>query len=47
MGILVTGGAGIRKTTVQWYLGNQGWVEAMQTAAYRDWVEQNHSQRTA
>jgi dTDP-glucose 4,6-dehydratase len=37
---------GIRKT-VQWYLDNQEWVAAVQTGAYRDWVEQNYSQRSA
>lgn len=37
---------GIRKT-VQWYLDNQGWVGAVQTGAYRDWVEQNYSRRSA
>jgi len=37
---------GIRKT-VQWYLHNQDWVSAVQTGAYRDWVEQNYSRRSA
>ena len=37
---------GIRKT-VRWYLDNQGWVEAVQTGAYRDWVEQNYGRRSA
>jgi len=37
---------GIRKT-VQWYLDNQDWVAAVQTGSYRDWVEQNYSQRSA
>ncbi|MYN15045.1 dTDP-glucose 4,6-dehydratase [Pusillimonas sp. TS35] len=35
---------GIRKT-VQWYLDNQDWVAQVQSGAYRDWVEQNYSQR--
>lgn len=37
---------GIRKT-VQWYLDNQDWVSNVQSGAYREWVEQNYSQRTA
>ena len=37
---------GIRKT-VRWYLDNLGWVQAVQTGAYRDWVEQNYGQRSA
>lgn len=36
---------GIRKT-VQWYLDNQAWVSNVQSGAYREWVEQNYSQRT-
>ncbi|NYT58690.1 dTDP-glucose 4,6-dehydratase [Alcaligenaceae bacterium] len=37
---------GIRKT-VQWYLDNQEWVAQVQSGAYRDWVDQNYSQRKA
>ncbi len=37
---------GIRKT-VQWYLDNKEWVENVQSGVYRDWVEQNYSQRIA
>ncbi len=35
---------GIRKT-VQWYLDNQDWVGHVQTGAYRQWVEQNYTER--
>jgi len=37
---------GIRKT-VRWYLDNQGWVDNVQSGAYRQWVEQNYQQRPA
>ena len=37
---------GIRKT-VEWYLGNWGWVENVQSGGYRDWVEKNYAGRTA
>jgi len=33
---------GIRKT-VQWYLGNQGWVSNVQSGSYRQWVEKNYA----
>ena len=32
---------GIRKT-VQWYLDHQGWVERVQSGAYRDWLAQHY-----
>jgi dTDP-glucose 4,6-dehydratase len=32
---------GIRKT-VQWYLDNQGWVDRVQSGAYREWIEKNY-----
>jgi dTDP-glucose 4,6-dehydratase len=32
---------GIRKT-VQWYLDNQGWVERVQSGAYRDWLARHY-----
>ncbi len=35
---------GIRKT-VQWYLDNQGWVNHVQSGAYRQWVEKNYAGR--
>jgi len=35
---------GIRKT-VAWYLDNQAWVAAVQSGAYRDWLERNYSNR--
>jgi dTDP-glucose 4,6-dehydratase len=35
---------GIAKT-VRWYLENQDWVRDVQSGAYKDWVEQNYSQR--
>jgi dTDP-glucose 4,6-dehydratase len=31
--------------TVRWYLENPGWVESVQTGAYRDWVEANYAAR--
>ncbi len=37
---------GIRKT-VRWYLDNAGWVERVQSGAYRDWVETNYAERAA
>jgi dTDP-glucose 4,6-dehydratase len=37
---------GIRKT-VQWYLDNQAWVEAVQSGAYRNWLETNYAGRSA
>ena len=33
---------GIRKT-VQWYLDNAGWVEGVQTGAYRDWLTKQYT----
>ena len=33
--------SGIRKT-VQWYLGHAAWVAAVQSGAYRDWVQQHY-----
>ena len=38
--------SGIRKT-VAWYLDNQEWVAAVQSGAYRDWMERNYSNRSA
>jgi dTDP-glucose 4,6-dehydratase len=35
---------GLRKT-VQWYLDNADWVAAVQTGAYRTWVETNYGNR--
>lgn len=32
---------GIRKT-VQWYLDNPGWVQRVQSGAYREWVERHY-----
>jgi dTDP-glucose 4,6-dehydratase len=37
---------GIRKT-VAWYLDNAAWVANVQSGAYRAWVEQNYSERSA
>lgn len=37
---------GIRKT-VRWYLDNAGWVERVQSGAYRDWVQANYAERAA
>jgi dTDP-glucose 4,6-dehydratase len=33
---------GLRKT-VQWYLDHAGWVERVQTGAYRDWIAQHYA----
>ena len=38
--------SGIRKT-VNWYLENPGWVESVQSGAYRAWVETNYAERAA
>ena len=32
---------GIRKT-LQWYLDNEGWVQRVQSGAYRDWLTQHY-----
>ena len=32
---------GIRKT-VQWYLANEGWVQRVQSGAYRDWLARHY-----
>ena len=32
---------GIRKT-VQWYLANEGWVQRVQSGAYRDWLDRHY-----
>jgi dTDP-glucose 4,6-dehydratase len=37
--------SGIRKT-VMWYLEHAGWVAAVQSGGYRDWVDTNYSART-
>ncbi|QTD89021.1 dTDP-glucose 4,6-dehydratase [Burkholderia anthina] len=31
--------------TVDWYLGNQGWVDEVLSGEYRKWVETNYAQR--
>ncbi|BBE10265.1 dTDP-D-glucose 4,6-dehydratase [Mycoavidus cysteinexigens] len=33
------------KKTVLWYLGNQSWVDEVQSGDYRKWVELNYAQR--
>jgi len=38
--------AGLRKT-VEWYLHNQKWVDAVTSGSYRDWIETQYAQRTA
>ncbi len=35
---------GLRKT-VQWYLDNQAWVQAVQSGAYLEWIAHNYQQR--
>jgi dTDP-glucose 4,6-dehydratase len=37
---------GIRDT-VQWYLANQAWVDSVTSGAYRDWVDQQYTERAA
>jgi dTDP-glucose 4,6-dehydratase len=36
--------SGLRQT-VQWYLQNQEWVEAVRTGSYRNWMEKNYAWR--
>jgi dTDP-glucose 4,6-dehydratase len=36
---------GIRKT-LQWYLDNEGWVQRVQSGAYRDWLTQHYGAAT-
>jgi dTDP-glucose 4,6-dehydratase len=31
--------------TVDWYLANPGWIEAIRSGEYRDWVERNYGNR--
>jgi dTDP-glucose 4,6-dehydratase len=38
--------SGIRKT-LHWYLDNAGWVERVQSGAYRDWMRRNYADRAA
>ena len=38
--------SGIRKT-IAWYLANQEWVAAVQSGAYREWLERNYAGREA
>ena len=33
--------------TVQWYLDNAAWVESVTSGAYRNWINQNYSNRSA
>ncbi|MBL8334864.1 MAG: dTDP-glucose 4,6-dehydratase, partial [Rubrivivax sp.] len=35
---------GIRKT-VQWYLDHADWVAAVQSGAYREWLQHNYAAR--
>ena len=35
---------GIYKT-VQWYLANQAWAEAVTSGSYREWVGKNYASR--
>ena len=41
-----TFGTGIRKT-VDWYLNNPGWVERVQSGAYREWLDRQYGTRQA
>ncbi len=36
--------SGIAKT-IDWYLSNSGWIEAVQSGAYRDWIDTNYQGR--
>jgi dTDP-glucose 4,6-dehydratase len=36
--------SGIRKT-IAWYLDNQDWVAAVQSGAYREWLDRNYADR--
>jgi len=36
--------SGLRRT-VRWYLENGDWVASVRTGAYREWIEQNYSER--
>jgi len=36
---------GLRKT-VRWYLDNSEWVNSVRTGAYRDWINQNYTERS-
>jgi dTDP-glucose 4,6-dehydratase len=31
--------------TVEWYLGNPEWVDAVRSGAYRNWIDTNYTQR--
>jgi dTDP-glucose 4,6-dehydratase len=33
------------RSTVEWYLGNQPWVESVTSGAYQHWVQQNYAGR--
>ena len=36
---------GLRKT-VEWYLANTAWIEAVLSGAYQDWIDQNYQTRS-
>jgi dTDP-glucose 4,6-dehydratase len=38
--------SGLRKT-IQWYLANDAWMEDVVTGRYRQWIEQNYSNRAS
>jgi dTDP-glucose 4,6-dehydratase len=31
--------------TVDWYIGNPGWIERVRSGAYRQWIEKNYGSR--
>jgi dTDP-glucose 4,6-dehydratase len=35
------------RETVEWYLGNQEWVESIKTGAYLQWIEKQYGRRSA
>jgi hypothetical protein len=38
--------AGLRET-VEWYLGNQDWVDSVTSGEYQKWISRNYAARTA
>jgi dTDP-glucose 4,6-dehydratase len=36
--------SGIRKT-IEWYLANMPWVDAITSGAYREWIDRNYASR--
>jgi len=34
------------RTTVQWYLSNEDWVQGVRSGEYLKWIDLNYSERT-